>query len=234
MDAQKKLKETLEKQIGVIEDITSVGSVLPGKAGDISRITNLAVNLANKNNERKVKNLLLGMNQNDNFDTEAQLNQLSSYAKDPERAQYIVELFQKALLSNSIIAIILMGRQWSRIHSQERKLSQKDMIVFSALSELNDYDIRNFISICDHIRNSPINGKYFNIKIVPEENREMMEYSLQKLYRLQLFDMDSPIDEGNGNLNFGSFYKSNNVTDELLEIINASRGLLNYYHLLFD
>ena len=84
---------------------------------------------------------------------EKQINQLYGYVgKSEENAFYVVNTLRKALLADSLIACTVMGRILAKHVNDGSSYDQNDNIVFHALENATDDDIRIFVKIMKEYR----------------------------------------------------------------------------------
>lgn len=213
-------------------EIAEIAELVPGPVGIAGKVVSTVIDLSERGRRRKIEVLLSGMCGNSARESEEALNRLYDCLKSEETSEYIVELFQQALLSNSKMAIIIMGFQWNMLEKKKAQLDHKELMVFGALCELNDFDIRNFNYICDSIKNAPFREKYLNMETIPHEKKSSISYSLDKLLRHNLISKDDFYYDGEGTLVAGTFYYLNDLSSYLMELIELAQRLFSYYHLL--
>ena len=96
--------------------------------------------------EVRIKALLKGMSTG--FNQEKHINQLYSFVeKSEENALYLVNTLRKALLTDSLIACTIMGKMLSLHMDNKRAFDQDDNIIFRALENATDDDIRIFYRV---------------------------------------------------------------------------------------
>lgn len=94
-----------------------------------------------------IKGLSTGFNQ------EKQINQLYNYVEKSEKnAFYVTNTLRKALLSDSPIACTIMGRMLACHIEGGTVYTQEDNIIFHALENATDYDIRQFYKVMNEYK----------------------------------------------------------------------------------
>ena len=213
-------------------EVAEVGELLPGRAGIASKVFGTVIDLSEKGRKRKIEVLVAGMCGDAGQESEEALNRLYSCIKNEDDSEYIVELFQQALLSNSKIAIIIMGLQWNSIEKKNRVLDHNELIVFSALCELNDFDIKNFIEIFHNITETPFRERYLNYDIIAPERKTSISLTIDKLVRCNLISEERAHVNGEGYLDLRPIYSLNAFSYRLMELIDSGKRIFEYYHLI--
>jgi len=99
------------------------------------------------NNGRKVwsmtkfKNFIKGLNIDSN---EENINKLINYVDNKEKAEFITNSFEKILSSNSKLACCTLGIMLNDLCTNEKNITQGNLVILQALSMMNDFDIINF------------------------------------------------------------------------------------------
>ena len=88
------------------------------------------------------KYLSMGLNE------EKSINELAEYAKNPERAYFVLSYARKVILSDSVLATSMMAFIIFKISGENRNASHEEMIILNALCSMTNYDMRNMYYLC--------------------------------------------------------------------------------------
>lgn len=86
----------------------------------------------------------------DGVNTEKSINELYNYVSNSNRAFYISNEFRKILLSESCLASAIIGYIMGKVVSEKRDCTHEEIIITTALMDMSDFDIRNFMKLVDH------------------------------------------------------------------------------------
>ena len=113
------------------------------------------------------------------------------------------------------------------IVSNNRNFEHSDAVLYSALLQMTDYDIRNFKYLMENAigRFRENDGIVDDSKIM--QNRESFEITMQICSSTGLFKTEHSFVDGE-NYYTGNFCKVTNIAYSLLKYINRVGRLLNY------
>ena len=193
----KAILELCEDNNDEITTALEVCEQLPGSIGSLGLFIKKVTVLTNAVDEYSFKTLIKSMGDESN---EKKVNMLHEYISrcGNERAFELVGYLRKSLLSNSRISLTLIGHCYGAIVKNNRELDQIDIILFSALPELNDFDYSNFLIFLEFTRISPeVIGEYcyFNQSAFVSGTYDIdsVMLSLQKLARLEVVTNDGGV-----------------------------------------
>lgn len=130
----------LVKGVGTISAALA-GVVSPAAGATITILTYFSEEVFSKVNQRKQEELTQGYL--DAANNSNAFSELQCYLEKPEGQDSVLEFCKKAVLTNSQKAIKIMGMLLYGIVDNDRGMTQKDFVVLSFLSELNDFDVDN-------------------------------------------------------------------------------------------
>lgn len=79
---------------------------------------------------------------------EKSINELAEYVKKPERAYFVLSYARKIILSDSVLATIMMAFIIFKVSGENRDASHEEMVILNALCSMTDYDMRNMNYLC--------------------------------------------------------------------------------------
>lgn len=82
--------------------------------------------------------------------TEEELTKLLEYIDNEQKAEFIADTLQKILLSKSSKSCLILGTIIQDLINNKADLTHEDLVCLDALVSFFDYDIENFIYICDY------------------------------------------------------------------------------------
>ena len=216
-----KLKTKIYNILGI--DLTEAATLLPEIGTAFEGISMIA----NASNTKKLHDALKSLSKNENV--EKSINELYNYVSNEERALYVSTAFRKIILSNSKIAAAIIGFMLGEIKSANREFNNDDIILFNALENMTDFDIRNFKNIMkgDYIVKDDNETRYFKVNLFPEDKVKDYVDTLKFGEKYRLFSSISPILE-DGNLKISTFYQPEEIDNTLLEYLNKVNQILNY------
>ncbi|NME96564.1 hypothetical protein HF847_11330 [Clostridium cochlearium] len=120
--------------------------------------------------QKKFEAFLTGFRNNEN-PTEEQLEKLSNYINNEEKAEFIADTLSKILLSKSRKSCLIMGYIMQKIVDNKRTLSHYDLIYIDSLTNFFDNDILNFKFFCKYLLTETRSQRLFiyNNKLFKEE-----------------------------------------------------------------
>ena len=125
-----------------------------------------------------------------------------------------------------------MGLQWNSIEKNNRLLDHNELIVFSALCELNDFDNKNFIEVFHNITETPFRERYLNFDIIAPERKTSISLTIDKLVKCNLISEERAHVNGEGYLDLQPIYSLNAFSYRLIELIDSGKRIFEYYHLI--
>ena len=134
------------KGINIVSDgaIAIVGSMDPNMAVILEIVKKSSVLV----DDFKIKLLIRQLGENLNMETLK--NRLANYIiNDDKKAMQIVDIFRKSLLSESIIAITIMGLILGENINENKNMSMDDLIISKALENATDNDLTIFYRLID-------------------------------------------------------------------------------------
>lgn len=158
---------------------------------------------------------------------EQSINQIYNYVSNEERAFYISSEFRKIILSSSIISSSIIAYIMGQVVCENRKCTHTEVIISNALTNMTDYDLENFIFLCNNCIS--VLGEYETIDIykVEEEKKSSFQCTIQICVAHGLFVTDSEIQVDDGIFQ-GLYYIKTGLCNELLEYIDKVKQLLQY------
>lgn len=199
-----------------ISDILSEASSLCKNAYGIYKISN----------KIKIVHALKGLA--GDSDVESSIYALRNYVNSPDRSFYIATAFRKIILSNSKIAATIIGYMLGEISNKAREFTNEDIILFNALENMSDFDIRNFKDIMnENYFSDDIGTKYFDtLKFPAEKEKEFLDL-LEFGEKYRLFSIKT-ISVTNGRTFYGEQYVPKMIDNVLVAYINKVKQILNY------
>ena len=231
------MNEIIEKTFSKIEEkleipVDKTSELVMEIAAAVNPLLGLIQPIMKKTDEIKIGHLLLGLA--NGLDVERKINQLYIYASTKERAEYISNVFRQALLNYSRIGTVMMGLQLSKLMDDDRNLNQEDLVIFNTLSDLNDFDILNFIEIYDYWSMKEKEEKLEDFILEEDlhqlkgDNIDNIIISLDKLGKSGIIQMgrSGGLFDGRGNLAFEATYKINRITEKFYQMIKEAQQCL--------
>ena len=158
-----KLREKVTSFFGneLIVDTARLIPRLDDVMENISKISNIADNFKLKQAWKCIS---------ENNDIEKSINVLYNYVSNQDRAFYISDAFKKIILSNSKIASSIIAYIVGEISRKDRDFAQEDVILYNALCNMTDYDIKNFVYIMNEIEASRVGIEYIDMMKCKDES----------------------------------------------------------------
>ena len=170
----------------------------------------LAVCVSNVSNDYKLHNAWKCISQG--LNEEAAINELYNYTTNADRAFYISNTMKKIILSNSNIASAVLAYIVGDIVMTKRDFTQEDVIMHEALSNMTDFDIKNFVQIMDNcIGWDELGEEYVNVLKIKSDEKKQFELTLKLCVNTRLFEMDSIVTNSVA-INAGTFYKKTYIS----------------------
>lgn len=160
-------------------------------------------------------------------DVEKSINQLYNYVSNEERAFFVSDSFRKIILCNSRLSSSIIAYVMGEIVLNNRNFEHSDAVLYSALLQMTDYDIRNFKYLMENAvgRFKEDDGIINETKIT--KNKESFEITMQICSSTGLFRTEHSVLNGETYYT-GNFYKVTNIAYSLLKYIRNVSQLLNY------
>lgn len=160
-------------------------------------------------------------------DIEKSINQLYDYVSNEERAFFVSDSFKKIILCNSRISSSIIAYIMGEIVSNNRNFEHRDAVLYSALLQMTDYDIRNFKYLMENVvgRFKQDDGIIDETKI--NNNKESFEITMQICLSTGVFRTEHSVLAGE-NYYTGDFPKVTDIAYSLLKYIKNVSQLLNY------
>ena len=157
---------------------------------------------------------------------EKQINQLYGYVENSEEnAFYVANTLRKALLSDSPIACTIMGRILARHVSEGSTYDQDDNIIFHALENATDQDIKQFVNVMKY---SKTDRGTFRIPCddMNPEFKSFLEWCVYNRIFVSRMAEWEEIDDGV--LDINTYYYEANPASVLLRYIDGANQTWNY------
>lgn len=165
----------------------------------------------------------------DGKNEEESINVLYNYVSNQERAFYISDAFKKIILSNSKISSAIMAYMIGEIISNGRDFTQIDALLYDTLSQMTDFDIKNFVFIMENMVGSVVGEDIIDITKASEEKRGEYLLTVDLCVKCRIFSQQSNVfNEKTSILYNGLHEKITNYARLLLEYIRKVRQLLGY------
>ena len=160
-------------------------------------------------------------------DIEKSINQLYNYVNDADRAFFVSDSFRKIILCNSRLASSIIAYIMGEIIAESREFKHSDALLYNALYQMTDYDVRNF----KYIMENTVGRFSEDDKIIDEtkiiENKESINLTIQVCLASGLLGVESTVEYDDGLIS-GDFKVVTSVAERLLEYINKVNALLEY------
>ncbi len=226
----RRLKEKLLRVIKSKEAnaVATVGITGVSGANPLAGIFLTAIHeIAELADEARVDAVIKGLSVG--IDQEKQINQLYNYVeKSDECAFYVANTLRKALLSDSPVACTIMGRILACHVNEDTVYTQEDKIVFNALENATDSDIKQFRNVMKNY--SATNDKGNTVFHIPNEviNQSDFRISLDWCVFNRLFEGVPGISWAVTGQNYDDSYSPTPAACKLLDYIESVRQVLNY------
>ncbi|MBY7736290.1 hypothetical protein [Paenibacillus polymyxa] len=205
--------------------------------GDTSKLIGFAKKASALISQKKFEYFLKGFN-SDSVPTEEQIEKLTNYINNEQRAEFISDSFSKILLSKSTKACLIMGILLNSIIEKDKDVSYKELVCFNALLNFYDDDINNFdhifrfISINSKRGFASLNGATYNNYIINENlDKVGVQLTIDKCMNFQILseysDIDSSFDEDDISMSSVELEKYHKVTDPGEMLFNLISKLSN-------
>lgn len=215
-------------------------SLIPG-AGPIAGAATTAIGktilkLAENGLSHKIETALIGLAGKENEEqlTDKDLKKIKDMLEDERVAGYAESMLEGALRSNSHISIMLMCDQLRRLDGRQNGLTRQELILSSALLQLNDYDFYVFNRLVPIMKEYNRQEKALTLDELKQYKIELVELELSKLLILQLISYDRGYVRDSSFIN-ELFYHPNEITFLLEERMTAcskrieNLGSLKYF-----
>lgn len=214
-----KLREKVTSFFGneLIVDTARLIPRLDDAMENISKISNIADNFKLKQAWKCIS---------ENNDIEKSINVLYNYVSNQDRAFYISDAFKKIILSNSKIASSVIAYMIGEISRDEREFTQEDVILYNALSNMTDYDIKNFVYIMDEMIVSRVGVEYIDLTNCKDESDSVL-LTINLCISYRLFLEETSIHK-NRITYTGTHIKKTKQSYTLLTYIKKTKQLLKY------
>lgn len=163
------------------------------------------------------------------LDQERQINQLYNYVNESEEnAFYVSNTLRKALLSDSPIACTIMGRILACHVNECSKYSQDDNVIFHALENATDQDIKMFVKIMKEYKTKNDDGN--DVFRIP--NEIMMHTDIDSTLNWcvfnRIFNGSSGILWGIDGQDYDDSHSPTSAANKLFEYIDSVKQVLSY------
>lgn len=200
------------------DSVQDVGELIPQVEDGIELITQIS-NIANNFKLRQAWKCISKDN-----DIETSINALYNYVSNQDRAFYISDAFKKIILSNSKIASSIIAYIVGEISRKDRDFAQEDVILYNALCNMTDYDIKNFVYIMNEIEASRVGIEYIDMTKCKDES---ILLTIGLCISNRVFLEESSIHK-NGIMYTGTHVKKTKYAYTLLAYIEKVNQLLKY------
>ena len=179
----------------------------------------------------RLSNMLIGLR--NGADVETRVNELKNYVSSGDKAEYVGSLFRQCLLSTSPLVNTIIGLQLAKIADNQSEITQINMVIYDALSSMNDFDLKNYVLIYKSVQNNPLvtnEGNCIDDNVLrPMDNFAGIKMTIHKCSRLGLLDGLPSVtykeEDGMSSLAMGSFFKLNPASDEMYRLINEATAV---------
>ncbi len=226
MKIQKRLLKALKSnEVKAVGEVITTGvSAANPIAGAFLTAANEIAGLADEVRiDAVVKGLSIGLNQ------EMHTNQLYGYVeKSEENAFYVSNTLRKALLSDSPIACTIMGIILACHVNDGSRYSQDDNIVFHALENATDQDIKMFVRIMKEYKTKSDEGD--DVFHIPNEIMEQAEIktTLDWCVFNRIFNGISGLTWGEEGQDYDDSYSPTSAANKLFEYIDSVKQVISY------
>lgn len=162
-----------------------------------------------------------------NLNIEQSINMIYNYVSDEDRAFYISGEFRKIILSSSLIASSIIAYIMGQVVYGDRKCTHTEILITNALTNMTDYDLDNFIFLCENCVEKLGEYETINVRKVDKEKMDSYKYTMQVLASHGIFSTESAI-MSEDSLYEGLHYVKTNLSTELLNYIDTVKQLLQY------
>jgi len=200
------------------DSVQDVGELIPQVEDGIELLTQIS-NIANNFKLRQAWKCISKDN-----DIETSINVLYNYVSNQDRAFYISDAFKKIILSNSKIASSIIAYIVGEISRKDRDFAQEDVILYNALCNMTDYDIKNFVYIMNEIEASRVGIEYIDMMKCKDES---ILLTIGLCTSNRVFLEESSIHK-NGIMYTGTHVKKTKYAYTLLAYIEKVNQLLKY------
>lgn len=169
-----KLSDKLMKYLEIKEDLFDNGLV--EVVGDVFKVIDIARKTSGYFTQKKFEWFLKGLSETD-VPTEESINKLAKYIDDEAKAEFIADTFTKVLLANSTRSCLVMGSILKTMEQKGSDITHEDLLCISALQNMYDVDIKNFIIISDYLIGQPTNMR---------KRKNFTVYQLRSYFRNEL------------------------------------------------
>ena len=217
---------SLENISDAIKEATEEMSLLD-IAGDVSGALKILKKGAELFKQVKLNYFYNGLTEND-IDG---LKKLYAYIDDNQKAEFVSNVFDKVINSNSKFACYLMGVYLTNMtKGRERFVTQEDMVVIIALSVLNDFDIVNFKDIMENCLSCTKQTidvrKIYEVAKKNGKESAYFYFTLQSCVNTQIISkegvVDASFDEDDVSLSsvdYGEAYCINSITQKFYQLV---------------
>lgn len=159
---------------------------------------------------------------------EQSIEQVYNYVSDKERAFYISGEFRKIILSSSLLSSSIIAYIMGRVVYENRNCNHTEIIITNALTNMTDYDLDNFIYLCDDCMSIIGENEVIDIAKVDSAKKASCQYTIQLCASHGLFSTQSTIVD-NESVYAGIYYAKTDFCKELLEYIEIVKQLLRTF-----
>lgn len=220
MELKENIRNLKDKIVTFLKDdsVQDVGELIPQVGDGIELITQIS-NIANNFKLRQAWRCI-----SKDSDIETSINVLYNYVSNQDRAFYISDAFKKIILSNSKIASSIIAYIVGEISRKDREFTQEDVILYNALCNMTDYDIKNFVYIMNEMEASRVGIEYIDMTKCKDES---ILLTIGLCTSNRVFLEESSIHK-NGIMYTGTHVKKTKYAYTLLAYIEKVNQLLKY------
>ena len=163
------------------------------------------------------------------FNQEKQINQLYNYVKkSEENAFYVSNTIRKALLSDSLISCVIMGRMLARHMGEDSKYDQDDNIIFHALESATNDDIRQFYQVMKEFKTKNENGNV--VFHIPDDvlKEPVFSSSLDWCVFNRIFNGTSGVLWGIEGQDYDDSHSPTSAAEKLFGYVDSVKQILEY------
>lgn len=149
---------------------------------------------------------------------------------DKERAFYISGEFRKIILFSSLLSSSIIAYIMGRVVYENRKCNHTEIIITNALTNMTDYDLDNFIYLCNDCMSIIGKNEVIDITKVDLDKKASCQYTIQLCASHGLFSTQSTI-VVHENVYAGIHYAKTDFCKVLLNDIEIVKQLLRTFSL---
>ena len=224
----------LEKKINDYRNfpIYDSGNELISQIPKLGELKDLITGIAQLSNDIKLQYAWKCLSQD--LNVVQSINMIADYVSDSDRAYYVSNEFRKIVLSSSYLSSSIIALVMGKVVREKRICTHKEIVITSALAEMSDYDIYNYIDIFDNC--SYMLGGYEVVDSnKTSRDKNSCQYTVQLCASKGIFGTESAImgtDYGDADgtednsLYGGIHYVKTEYSHDLRQAINEVRQLL--------